>query len=178
MGLDNPLHIAVLLLIVLLVFGAKRLPEMGRSIGHGLRGFKEAINPQEHASIEETAPTATHVLAVTEAPVSVQKPVGSQADADYHCLTCVHRSRPTQVNEMRARSAFRVALASVTHDHQMSFVDHLDEFRTRMIVVLAVVGTAFAVCFWQNHALLRLINAPLSHATLRQARAGEGVDRR
>jgi sec-independent protein translocase protein TatC len=76
---------------------------------------------------------------------------------------------------MRAQSALRTALASVDHNHQMSFVDHLDEFRTRLIVVLAVVGAAFAVCFWQNHQLLRLIDAPLSHATLRQTRAGDGV---
>ncbi len=44
MGLDNPLHIAFLLVILLLVFGAKRLPEMGRSLGEGLRGFKSSIN--------------------------------------------------------------------------------------------------------------------------------------
>jgi sec-independent protein translocase protein TatA len=47
MGLDNPLHLAFLLVILLLVFGAKRLPEMGRSLGSGLRGFKESINGQE-----------------------------------------------------------------------------------------------------------------------------------
>ena len=44
LGLDNPLHLLVLLGILLLLFGAKRLPEMGRSLGAGLRGFKEAIN--------------------------------------------------------------------------------------------------------------------------------------
>ncbi len=44
MGLDNPIHLAFLLVILLLVFGAKRLPEMGRSLGSGLRGFKESIN--------------------------------------------------------------------------------------------------------------------------------------
>lgn len=43
-GLDNPLHLAFLLVILLLVFGAKRLPEMGRSLGAGLRGFKESIS--------------------------------------------------------------------------------------------------------------------------------------
>ena len=43
-GLDNPLHLAFLLVILLLVFGAKRLPEMGRSLGAGLRGFKETIS--------------------------------------------------------------------------------------------------------------------------------------
>lgn len=44
MGLDNPLHIVFLLLIVLLIFGAKRLPEMGRSLGSGLREFKQSIS--------------------------------------------------------------------------------------------------------------------------------------
>ena len=43
-GLDNPLHLAFLLLIVLLVFGAKRLPEMGRSLGTGMRSFKESLS--------------------------------------------------------------------------------------------------------------------------------------
>jgi sec-independent protein translocase protein TatA len=44
LGLENPLHIAILLLVVMLVFGAKRLPEMGRSLGSGLRGFKDSIS--------------------------------------------------------------------------------------------------------------------------------------
>lgn len=43
-GLENPIHLAFLLLIVLLIFGAKRLPEIGRSLGSGLRGFKESIS--------------------------------------------------------------------------------------------------------------------------------------
>jgi sec-independent protein translocase protein TatA len=59
MGLDNPLHIAFLLVILLLVFGAKRLPEIGRSLGSGLRGFKEAISgdaSSPHAEQLERAP--------------------------------------------------------------------------------------------------------------------------
>jgi sec-independent protein translocase protein TatA len=46
-GLDNPLHIAILLVVLLLIFGAKRLPEMGRSLGSGLRGFKESVTGQD-----------------------------------------------------------------------------------------------------------------------------------
>jgi sec-independent protein translocase protein TatA len=42
-GLENPLHIALILIVVLLVFGAKRLPEMGRSLGEGMRGFKHSL---------------------------------------------------------------------------------------------------------------------------------------
>src|SRR5271155_3228734 len=44
MGLDNPIHILFLLILLLLVFGAKRLPEMGRSLGGGMRGFKDSLN--------------------------------------------------------------------------------------------------------------------------------------
>ncbi|MCW3018772.1 MAG: Sec-independent protein translocase protein TatA [Solirubrobacterales bacterium] len=56
MGLDNPIHIAFLLILLLLVFGAKRLPEMGRSLGHGMRGFKDAISGEvSHASAEPAA---------------------------------------------------------------------------------------------------------------------------
>ena len=49
MGLENPLHIAIVLMVVLLVFGAKRLPEMGRGLGHGMRGFKEALTGNDEA---------------------------------------------------------------------------------------------------------------------------------
>ncbi len=43
-GLENPLHIAIVLIVVLMVFGAKRLPEMGKSLGEGLRGFKDSVS--------------------------------------------------------------------------------------------------------------------------------------
>jgi sec-independent protein translocase protein TatA len=46
-GLENPLHIALVLIVVLLVFGAKRLPEMGKSLGEGLRGFKHAVSGEQ-----------------------------------------------------------------------------------------------------------------------------------
>jgi sec-independent protein translocase protein TatA len=56
LGLDNPIHIAFLLVLLLLVFGAKRLPEMGRSLGSGMRGFKEAITGDEGPAVGETPP--------------------------------------------------------------------------------------------------------------------------
>lgn len=43
MGLSQPSHIVILLAIVLLLFGAKRLPEMGRALGSGMREFKDAV---------------------------------------------------------------------------------------------------------------------------------------
>jgi sec-independent protein translocase protein TatA len=53
LGLDNPLHIAFLFVLLLLVFGAKRLPELGRSLGAGMRGFKESITGQDEQTPSE-----------------------------------------------------------------------------------------------------------------------------
>jgi sec-independent protein translocase protein TatA len=59
---SNPLHIAILLLIALLLFGGKRLPEVGRSLGTGMREFKDAISghtpepPQQLTPPETTTP--------------------------------------------------------------------------------------------------------------------------
>jgi sec-independent protein translocase protein TatA len=59
MGLDNPIHLAILLMILLLVFGAKRLPEMGKSLGHGLRGFKDAVSGESAPAAELTPMQST-----------------------------------------------------------------------------------------------------------------------
>ena len=42
-GLLTPAHILVLVVVLLLVFGVKRLPELGRSLGSGIREFKTSI---------------------------------------------------------------------------------------------------------------------------------------
>ncbi len=52
MGLDNPIHIAFLLILLLLVFGAKRLPEMGKSLGSGMRGFKDALSGESEPAAQ------------------------------------------------------------------------------------------------------------------------------
>jgi sec-independent protein translocase protein TatA len=76
LGLDNPIHILFLLVIVLLVFGAKRLPEMGRSLGSGLRGFKESISGEESdhglLHLEHTAPEAVPAPEHTAEPTPVR----------------------------------------------------------------------------------------------------------
>jgi sec-independent protein translocase protein TatA len=59
LGLDNPIHLLFLLVLVLLVFGAKRLPEMGRSLGSGMRGFKDSLSgePAHPPAIEQGPPS-------------------------------------------------------------------------------------------------------------------------
>jgi sec-independent protein translocase protein TatA len=77
MGLDNPLHIAILVVILLLVFGAKRLPEMGRSIGTGMREFKDSISGDPTPTLAQT----TQQPQVPAQPVVVPAPVAEQAPA-------------------------------------------------------------------------------------------------
>ncbi|HEY2180984.1 MAG TPA: twin-arginine translocase TatA/TatE family subunit [Solirubrobacteraceae bacterium] len=72
MGLDNPLHIAFLVVILLLVFGAKRLPEIGRSLGSGMREFKSSVTG-ESATHQTTLPAAQQ-----PAPAPVAQPAVAQ----------------------------------------------------------------------------------------------------
>jgi sec-independent protein translocase protein TatA len=67
MGLDNPLHIAFLVVILLLVFGAKRLPEIGRSLGSGMREFKQSVTGQGEPEQLNAAPQPA---AAPQAPVA------------------------------------------------------------------------------------------------------------
>jgi sec-independent protein translocase protein TatA len=83
LGLDNPVHLAFLFVLLLLVFGAKRLPELGRSLGAGMRGFKEAITgdiatpPVEHANVApprlEPASVATHAEPETAGATATER---------------------------------------------------------------------------------------------------------
>jgi sec-independent protein translocase protein TatA len=50
-GLFQPMHLLVIFGIALLVFGPKKLPELGKGIGDGIRGFKEAMSPEEKKPI-------------------------------------------------------------------------------------------------------------------------------
>jgi sec-independent protein translocase protein TatA len=46
-GLESPMHLLVLAVIAAIVLGPKRLPELGRSLGQGIRGFKQSLDGDE-----------------------------------------------------------------------------------------------------------------------------------
>ena len=56
-GLFQPMHLLVIFGIALLVFGPKKLPDLGKGIGEGIRGFKAAMKTDE----EKPASTPTTV---------------------------------------------------------------------------------------------------------------------
>jgi sec-independent protein translocase protein TatA len=55
-GLFQPMHLVVVFGIALLAFGPKKLPELGRGIGEGIRGFKSAIKAEGDKPATEKAP--------------------------------------------------------------------------------------------------------------------------
>lgn len=60
-GLFSPTHLLVLGFVVLVLFGAKRVPEMGRSLGLGMREFKSSVTGEGAAPQERDAPAGSDV---------------------------------------------------------------------------------------------------------------------
>jgi len=79
MGLDNPLHIAFLVVILLLVFGARRLPEIGRSLGSGMREFKQSITGEQHQQQQALSPPQQQPAPPQQAQQSAPPPPAQQA---------------------------------------------------------------------------------------------------
>ena len=53
-GLFQPLHLLIVFAVVLLVFGPKKLPELGKGIGEAIRGFKLGVNEKGHEQPTES----------------------------------------------------------------------------------------------------------------------------
>jgi sec-independent protein translocase protein TatA len=56
-GLFQPMHLLVILIVALLIFGPKSLPAIGKGLGEAIRGFKKALNEEEPSS-----PTSREVV--------------------------------------------------------------------------------------------------------------------
>jgi sec-independent protein translocase protein TatA len=52
-GLLRPQHIMVILLVAFFIFGGKKLPELGRGMGEGIRGFKDSLKSAGLSKTEE-----------------------------------------------------------------------------------------------------------------------------
>ena len=53
-GLFQPMHLLVIFGIALLMFGPRKLPELGKGIGEGIRGFKSAMKAEEEKAVNAT----------------------------------------------------------------------------------------------------------------------------
>jgi sec-independent protein translocase protein TatA len=69
-GLFQPMHLLVILAIALLVFGPKKLPELGKSIGEGIRGFKEGIKDDAKETKKDESAPAEQAKSLSAPPSS------------------------------------------------------------------------------------------------------------
>ena len=76
-GLSVP-ELLIILVVLLLIFGAKRLPEMGRSLGKGMREFKEGVS---NADADEPVAAPTPAPPV-ELPPPVAQPAAQRIEAE------------------------------------------------------------------------------------------------
>jgi sec-independent protein translocase protein TatA len=94
LGALQPGHLIVVLVIVLLIFGPGKLPELGRAMGDGLRELKKASTDDKDKEADTAAATVTETAAV--APSAVAAPVAttatvtpiSAAAAPHVCPSC------------------------------------------------------------------------------------------
>jgi len=77
-------EIAIVLVIVLVIFGPKRLPQLGRSLGGGMREFKDAVtgNSKDEDDEQSTLPPPSSAPAVTNATASTDETSSTAKTAD------------------------------------------------------------------------------------------------
>jgi sec-independent protein translocase protein TatA len=61
-GLFQPMHLLIIAGIALLVFGPKKLPELGRGLGDGIRGFKSAISTADKPVVEKKSEEISKIV--------------------------------------------------------------------------------------------------------------------
>lgn len=86
----GPLEIIIVLVIVLIIFGPKRLPDLGRSLGSGMRNFKDSVTGRGDDEEVESRPELTGTQATqppvearsqaTQPPVEAHAPVAERTD--------------------------------------------------------------------------------------------------
>ena len=153
----GPAEIIVVLVVALLVFGPKRLPEVGRQVGRGLRELRklqdtvrtelhDVMDAAERAGAEPSEPASRavgpHRRAAHEGPVRTL------------ALPRARHLSPPMAPRLRLR---RRSGRPRTPDASMSMLDHLAELRTRILIsVFAVIGGAIVAFVFSNRILVFL----------------------
>ncbi len=76
-GLLQPTHLIFLLILALLLFGAKRLPEIGRSLGVGMREFKDSVTGTQDGTTTDTRSELPPPQVVAPAPAATPEAVAT-----------------------------------------------------------------------------------------------------
>jgi sec-independent protein translocase protein TatA len=89
MGIENPVHLLFIAAVALIVLGPRRLPELARSLGKGIREFREAmsngsVTGSSHTPAPPTVPVAPADAAVVGPPPVTAPAPGTHADVEIH----------------------------------------------------------------------------------------------
>ena len=90
----QPTHLLLILVVALLVLGPKRLPEVGRSLGRGLRDFKTALSFDDHESPDTYVTQPSVDAAVADPPAPSAPAYAAPPAASPPPATAVHPTEP------------------------------------------------------------------------------------
>src|ERR1700716_829497 len=93
LGALQPGHLIVILVIVLLIFGPGKLPELGKAMGDGLRELKKATGGEEHKDAATTAASTT--ATATAVPPAAPAPMASTVTPISSAPTMAARACPS-----------------------------------------------------------------------------------
>jgi sec-independent protein translocase protein TatA len=82
-GIENPIHLLFIAAIALIVLGPKRLPELARSLGHGMREFRDSMSgatADEESGAPAPVPGQAQLMA-TQTPSSPLPPAAATAES-------------------------------------------------------------------------------------------------
>ena len=118
-------ELLILLIVLLLVFGAKRLPEMGRSLGKGMREFKDSVTGVEDVdddsdddSDADTRRAPVRIARAADAPTGEAEARSRAGNRQLGSLSMLRRWLPRRLD----------------HGEEATLVEHLDELRSRLII--------------------------------------------
>ena len=142
-------ELVILLVALLIIFGPKRLPEMGRSLGKGMREFKDSISGKD----DDDEPV--HHRLATELPPADEHPVAP--DQSRRAARARHRLLASGGEPMALKRLPR----RLQHGEEATLVEHLGELRSRILISLLAIIPAFIVAFVFRDTLIDVLTRPL-----------------
>jgi sec-independent protein translocase protein TatA len=84
MGIESPTHLIFIAVVALIVLGPKRLPDLARSLGHGIREFRQSLEDGANSHDPPPAPAPTQTVTPSpqaSSPTPTPAPPASPADS-------------------------------------------------------------------------------------------------